>query len=231
MMKKFLASAVTTAVVATYAASAGAAVSLVTSNALLNGYTAISGMSLLTDFETGGLVANGFTATSEAAIVSGSPPGSLAPLNDGTKYLTVPTSNSGSVAIGTNPFEATLNIPYSVSSIGFYWGSPDSDGQFNGYNSVSLYSGGTSGTFLGTYTGGNLFSDLSLNPTGANGNSMYVQLWAGGVMFDTAVFGASAQAFEIDNIATTVPEPGEWAMMIAGLGVVSLIARRRKSSI
>jgi hypothetical protein len=39
----------------------------------------------------------------------------------------------------------------------------------------------------------------------------------------------------IDNISvdsitevSAVPEPGEWAMMIAGLGVVSVIARRRK---
>jgi hypothetical protein len=231
MMKKFLLSAVTTAVVATFGTSASAAVSLVTSiTGNPTGYTSIAGMNLLTDFETGGLTANYFTATSEAAIVTGSPAGSLQPLNDATKYLTVPNSDSGSFAIGTNPYEATLNIPNAVKTIGFYWGSPDSDAQFNGYNSVSLYSGGTSGTFLGTYTGGNLFSDLGLNPTGANGNSMYVQLWAGGTPFDTVVFGASAQAFEIDNIATSVPEPGEWAMMIAGLGVVSLIARRRKSA-
>jgi hypothetical protein len=231
MMKRFLLSAVTTAVVATFGTSASAAVSLVTSNSSVTGYTAITGMNLLTDFETGGLVANYFSATSEAAIVSGSPPGSLQPNNDATKYLTVPTSNSSSIATGTNPFEATLNIPNAVKTIGFYWGSPDNDSQFNGYNSVTLYSGGVLGTNLGTYTGGNLFSDLGLNPTGANSNSLYVQLWAGGAVFDTVVFGASAQAFEIDNIATSVPEPGEWAMMIAGLGVVSLIARRRKASV
>jgi hypothetical protein len=229
MMKRFLLSAVTSAVVATFGTNAGAAVTLVTSNSLVNGYTAIAGMSLLTDFETGGLAANYFTATSEAAIVSGPSTGITEPLNDATKFLAVPNSVAG-IPVGTNPYEATLVIPNKVLSVGFYWGTPDNNSVFNGYNSVTLYSGGVLGTNLGTYTGGNLFSDLGLNPSGSNANSRYVQLWAGGAGFDTVVFGASAQAFELDNIATSVPEPGEWAMMIAGLGVVSLIARRRKAS-
>jgi PEP-CTERM motif len=45
-----------------------------------------------------------------------------------------------------------------------------------------------------------------------------------------------AQGGTIDNIRLTqdavaaVPEPGEWAMMLAGLSVVGLIARRRKKA-
>ena len=31
-----------------------------------------------------------------------------------------------------------------------------------------------------------------------------------------------------DSAVTPVPEPGEWAMMLAGLGIVGLIARRRR---
>lgn len=35
----------------------------------------------------------------------------------------------------------------------------------------------------------------------------------------------------LDNVmVTAIPEPGEWAMMVAGLGVVGLLARRRRKA-
>lgn len=39
--------------------------------------------------------------------------------------------------------------------------------------------------------------------------------------------GAAGAAYSLD-IAAAVPEPSEWAMMIAGLGVVGMIAKRRR---
>jgi hypothetical protein len=37
------------------------------------------------------------------------------------------------------------------------------------------------------------------------------------------------EAFNTSMVVSAVPEPGEWAMMLAGLGVVSAIARRRRN--
>jgi PEP-CTERM motif len=54
---------------------------------------------------------------------------------------------------------------------------------------------------------------------------------ANGLVFK---FGPDNWTAGIDNISvevSAVPEPGEWAMMLAGLGVVGAIARRRRSKV
>jgi hypothetical protein len=38
-----------------------------------------------------------------------------------------------------------------------------------------------------------------------------------------------SEAFSTSMVVSAIPEPGEWAMMLAGLGVVSAIARRRRN--
>jgi hypothetical protein len=50
----------------------------------------------------------------------------------------------------------------------------------------------------------------------------------------TLAFGPDNWQMGIDNITiqvSAVPEPGEWAMMLAGFGVVGAIARKRRSKI
>lgn len=83
------------------------------------------------------------------------------------------------------------------------------------------------------------FSDLVTNPPGDAGSFYTVN---GQISSDShqtltlrianGVTAASGNDFALDNIwlsaATTVPEPGIWAMMIAGFGMTGMAIRRRR---
>jgi PEP-CTERM motif len=73
------------------------------------------------------------------------------------------------------------------------------------YSGSYVYSGGTGGVNL-------RFAVGDVNQTGVT-------------------FAAIDNIVISDNIVSAVPEPGEWAMMLAGLGVVGAIARRRKEKL
>jgi hypothetical protein len=114
-----------------------------------------------------------------------------------------------------------VNLGVGVSYYGFLWGSPDA----NGWNTVSFYDGNT---LLGTYGGASV-----LNPPNGNQNyARYFNVFAGsGEVITKVMFGANRNAFETDNHAfiAAIPEPETYAMMLAGLGLLGVVARRRKS--
>lgn len=114
----------------------------------------------------------------------------------------------------TGPGVATFSGP--LTYYGFLWGSADQ------YNTVEFYSGAT---LVGTYT----------PPPPAFGNqatSMYFNAYAGaGQAFTSVKFYSHGNAFETDNHAVTaVPEPETYAMLLAGLGLMGTIIRRRNKS-
>jgi hypothetical protein len=218
-MNKFIVGAVTTASIAFTSVSANAGVTLVSN---LPGNTTGPGSLTLIETFSGG-TPDGGTITGALGTAYNISNTSLsnnylqpAGLTQGTDYfLHIPANNQ--VALPISIGYALAGGPTQV--FGMYVGSPD--GLSGRFNSIEFLLGTTS---VGTYS----FENKPWG-TGSNANSTYLTFGGGG-NFDNIVFTTSRVAFEMTNFATAVPEPGEWAMMIAGLGVVSLIARRRKQS-
>jgi hypothetical protein len=114
----------------------------------------------------------------------------------------------------------TVSFTTPLSYYGFLWGSPD----VAGWNSVTFYEGSTSlGTFDGTLVAA----------TNAWGNTGYFNVSAtGGSKITSISFTANQNAFETDNhsFMTAVPEPETYVLMLAGLGLLGVMARRKKAA-
>ncbi len=104
--------------------------------------------------------------------------------------------------------------------ISFLWGSPDL------YNLLTVKSTGNPDK---TFTVG----PTSLNFSVTNGNqafSQYVEFFANGSKITDLIFSSPQDAFEVTNFTVTaVPEPETYALLLAGLGAVGFMARRRRN--
>ena len=172
-----------------------------------------AGQSVVYDFD--GYVAPGFllTLSGMAGVFDGSlgliPGVAAPPPGTTTDYLAI--QNGGS---------ATLDTPL-ISALSVYIGSPDS------YNSIRFI--GLNGYDV-TLTGAAL-ADGSFGGNQAVGRRMTYNF--GSDRITQVIFSSSGNSFELDNIAvaSVVPEPATWAMLITGFGVVGGVARRRRAAI
>jgi hypothetical protein len=160
--------------------------------------------------------------------------GSVATLNGGTVYTDdrpfadIPAGVVfGGDFLAAGPIAgtpATLTFTGTgVDYISFLWGSPDL------YNRLTVTStGGVTQSFdVGT------LGFLSTN--GDQNVSEYVQFTASaGVMITSLSFSNAPEkdAFEAANfsVTTPIPEPSTYALLLAGIGAIGFVARRRRTS-
>lgn len=132
------------------------------------------------------------------------------------------TTNYFSVGPSTSAI-ATISLGFDSNYFGYYGGSPDS------YNSIELWH---LGSLVGSFSGDALAAVIPHPANGDQSVGAYINITASSVSedFDTIKMFSSTNAFETDNHAVThLPEPESYAMFMAGLGLMGLIARRRKN--
>lgn len=141
------------------------------------------------------------------------------PFNDSTKYGSVGSS------VGSPAGVATLTLSSAVTYLGLYWGSIDS------YNTISFYD--ANHNLVGSKNGIDVLNPANGNQ-GAGGSSFANFSFDTGVKYVEFTSGTGnpvnvQAAFEFDNIATAVPEPTTWAMMILGFLGLGFLGYRKSS--
>lgn len=168
-----------------------------------------------------GLLPAGFATYDQLGALIPSPgnPGYAAqPPGDPTAFFSVGVSNgqpsSSSVTFGG----------LGVSYFGYYMGSPD------GYNIVTMYSGNT---MVLQITGTDMASAASLMANGNQQTGFYMNFFTdSGTTITKVTFSSNQNAFESDNHSyiAAVPEPGTYAMLLTGLGLLGFASRRNQKS-
>ncbi len=116
---------------------------------------------------------------------------------------------------------ATLNTPF-LKTLSLYIGSLDPTNKitFNGL-----------GGFTQSFVGSDLFNPAQGNQSNDQNNRRFYFSFNPSNKVDQIVFTSNENSFEFDNIgglASGVPEPSTWAMMLLGFGGIGFMLRNGK---
>jgi hypothetical protein len=133
------------------------------------------------------------------------------------------------VALGGGSFTDYFKFTVTTASTGIFDAESSAFTFWYGPSSITLPAVQFTGFTLGTDTTSSFWSSSPATPM-SSFNSTYSGPLAAGTTYYLGVSGSAGPAgglYGVGVLAAPVPEPGEWAMMLAGLGLVGMIARRR----
>jgi hypothetical protein len=81
----------------------------------------------------------------------------------------------------------------------------------------------------GNGAGAFLLNNLSINPGQTLSGTWHIDWFTGNNQANPDISNVTVFGRDFDGISTPVPEPGEYAMLLAGLGLIGFVARRRKA--
>ncbi len=145
------------------------------------------------------------------------------PAGDTSNYFATPGSADAVPGTATIDFSGFASSHSAIKRLSFYWGSTDT------YNTLTLLGTGLTGQTV--FTGSDVNPPANGDQSAASTNRRVTFVFAPGEKVTGLMLSSGQRAFEIDDVTAAVPEPGVWAMLLAGFGLVGLAARARSRTV